>query len=79
MKKWVSDNLPDFTLKVETKKKYEQLTKKDLDINKVLLFTKKSQVAPVFKAISAEFKDKLRFYVIVVPEGATGDVVELQK
>jgi hypothetical protein len=45
-----------------------------------LLFTKKKAVAPVFKVVSAEFKDKLRFYVIVIPESSEvqSDTVDLQ-
>lgn len=36
----------------------------DLDINKVILFSNKENVTPAFKALAAEFRDKIRFNII---------------
>ena len=62
--------MTDFTHTIGTKSEYTTLIKNenDLDVNKVLLFTKKDTVAPVFKALSAEFRDRLRFNVVPVPD-----------
>ena len=62
--------MSDFTTKIYGKSDFELFVQneKDKDINKVLLFTKKDKVTPVFKALSAEFRDRLRFTVIPLPE-----------
>jgi hypothetical protein len=65
--------MSDFTHQVNTAAKFNKLVKneEDKDINKVLLFTKKEKVTPVFKALSAEFRDRLRFYVIPILDKKT--------
>lgn len=69
-KQWFTKHMTDFTHTVASKSEYDTLIKNenDRDVNKVLLFTKKDTVAPVFKALSAEFRDRLRFNVIPIPE-----------
>lgn len=37
-------------------------------INKVILFTRKERVAPIFKALTCHMRERLRFLVIPVPE-----------
>lgn len=66
-KNWVSKFLPDFSHKVSKKSEFETLTS-ELDINKVLLFTKKEKASPPFLAVTAAFRDRLRFLVIPIPE-----------
>jgi len=81
-KKWIIDNLSDFTTKINSRSDYELLVQNpsDKDINKVLLFTKKENVPPAIKALSAEFRDRLRFSVIALPEGKeNADNLELKK
>lgn len=70
--------MPDFTHTVTSKYDYDTLIKnpKDLDINKVILFTKKSKVTPVFKALSAEFRDKIRFNLIHIDEKKKTDDIK---
>ena len=65
--------MSDFTHQINTAAKFNQLVKNedDKDINKVLLFTKKDKVTPVFKALSAEFRDRIRFYVIPIVDKKT--------
>ena len=47
---------------------YEDIINKkyNLDINKVILFTKKEKVPPTFKALSAIYRDKIRFLIVHV-------------
>ena len=53
---------------------------KEEDINKVILFTKKEKPSPPFMAISALFRDRLRFIVVPVPEkDASPENAELMK
>jgi len=81
-KKWLMGYLPDYTHKINSNRDHETLVKneKEKDINKVLLFTRKEKVTPVFKAVSAEFRNKLRFYVIAIPEkNPPQEKVEIQK
>ena len=50
----------------------------ELDINKVVLFTKKEKVTLAFKAVSAELRDKVRFYIVYIPEkNPPADLVSL--
>jgi len=82
MKKWITDNLSDFTSKIENSDDYETLIKnpKDQDINKVLLFTKKAETTPAAKALSAEFRNKIRFTIVPLPDGgkASQNNIQLQ-
>mmetsp|Transcript_3358 Transcript_3358/g.5611 ORF Transcript_3358/g.5611 Transcript_3358/m.5611 type:complete len:136 (-) Transcript_3358:1630-2037(-) len=69
-RKWLVDFMPNFTLKIQSKRDYELLVRNPLekDINKVLLFTKKEKVTPVFRALVSHFRDQLRFFVVPLPE-----------
>lgn len=69
LKDWLARDIPDFTIKVKTKEEFDLMVKseKELDINKVILFTKKEKVTLPFKAASAELKDKIRFYIVYLP------------
>jgi len=70
-KKWVTNNLSDFTHQIKNTQDYTNLVQneEDRDINKVILFTKKDKIPPAIKALSAEFRDRVRFNVISLPEG----------
>lgn len=73
--------MPDYSVKITSKSDYDRLVNdpNDIDINKVILFSKKEQVSPVFKAIVAEFKNRLRFFYIYVPENISNkDIINLQ-
>ena len=71
IKDWTKSFLSDFTLKITSKKQFETLINNPIekDINKVVIFSKKEKLSDQVKAISAEFRDKLRFFVIALPEG----------
>jgi glutaredoxin len=60
--------MPDFSRKISTQHEFDTLIKNenDLDVNKVILFTKKDKVPPTFKALSAEFRDRIRFNIIQI-------------
>jgi len=82
LKKWISDHFSDFTSKISSKEDYETIvqSQSEKDINKVILFTKKEKVTAVFKALSAEFRDRLRFAVIALPDGTSNaDLLELKE
>lgn len=50
------------------------------DINKVILFTKKEKVTVPFKSVSAEFHNKVRFYIVYIPEkNPPSDLVALSE
>ena len=67
--------MSDFTSPITTKVDYDVLiaNKNDKDINKVILFTEKEAVPINYKAISAEFRDKLRFSVVSLPKKTASD------
>ena len=58
-KNWVKDFIPDYTTRIDTKYQFDNLVKssEDADINKVLLFTRKEKMTPVFRAVSAILRD----------------------
>ena len=77
LKKWLTSHLPDNTLKISSKAQLDKLLNQEDDINKVLLLTSKAAPANVFKAVAAEFRNKLRFYVVSLPEGASKDLLAI--
>lgn len=62
--------MPDYTIKIASREKFDELVnhESEQDINKVILFTKKEKVSLPLKAVSAELRDKIRFYIVYVPE-----------
>lgn len=77
-KKYMMGCLSDYTIKVETEKDFNLLVsnKDEKDINKVLIFTKKDKAVPAIKALSAQFKDKLRIFIVHAPEEKRSDYIK---
>jgi hypothetical protein len=69
-KTWIKKFLPDYTHKITSKSQHDSLIEnpEDKDVNKVVLFTKKEKASPPFLAVSAKFRDQLRFSVVPVTE-----------
>ena len=66
IKSYILANLPDYTTslsKIEKLTDFQDLgaNKEEGDINRVILFSKKAKTPPIFKVLSATFKDKLLF------------------
>ena len=62
VKNFILSNIPDFSTVIDSKSKLEDFkSDDDKDINKVILFSKKSKVAPIYKALTDEFRDLIRF------------------
>ena len=81
-KKWIKDFIPDYSIKINSKKQFETFvnSESDKDINKVLLFSKKDKLTPAFMAAIAEVRDRLRFYVVTIAEkNPNAENVEIQK
>ena len=65
VKTFIYNNLPNFAKVIENEAaldKFQQESEKD--INKVILFSKKSKVPTIFKALTGYFKDRVRFAFI---------------
>jgi len=80
LKDYLTKDVPDYTIKIKSKKQFDDMVKneEEQDINKIILFTKKEKVTMAFKAVSAELRDKARFYIVYVPEKNTpADLVKL--
>lgn len=62
-KSYILSNLPDFSVKLDTLQKLQdfQEAKDDSAVNRVLLFSKKSKTPPIYKVLSSEFRDRIRF------------------
>lgn len=63
IKSYVLKNLPDYSIKINSLKKLEEFRdiKNDSDINKVILFSKKSNTPPIFKVLTSLFRERFRF------------------
>jgi len=78
----VTNGLSDFTNKIRSERDYKLFVqnKEDKDVNKVLVFSKRENVAPAIKALSAEFRDRLRISVVSVPDSKSSEYAkELMK
>ena len=55
--------MPDFSKKLDKLEQLEEFRDltQDGDINRVLLFSKKGNIPPIFKILSAIFRDRFRF------------------
>lgn len=62
--------MPDYTIKIKDQDRFTAMVKHEdeREINKVLIFVRKDAISDDIKAISAEYKDRLRFYVIIIPK-----------
>ena len=63
IKNYVLNNLPDYSIKIDSLKKLEDFKdiSNDSDINKVILFSKKSKTPPIFKVLTNLFRERFRF------------------
>jgi len=60
IRKWIIDNVPDYTQALVTKKDADQFLA-ETGIQKVYLFSSKQKVPPIYKALSQNFRNRLRF------------------
>ena len=65
VKRWITDNIPDFTQRLSTMEDFEQFEHED-GIEKVYLFSAKQKVPPIYKALSAKYRNRLRFAFVNV-------------
>jgi len=72
LKDWLLEDMPDYSIKIRKRNIedfYEYVKDpRERDINKVILFTSKETITPHFKAITAEFREGIRFYVVQLVE-----------
>ena len=63
VKTWILNNIPDFSTNITTSAKLDEFLGEagDKDINRVILFSKKAKTPPIYKVLSATYRDKLRF------------------
>lgn len=62
IKSFILSNIPDYSVVIDSKEKFDSFRSEDeKDINKVILFSKKSKVPSIYKALTNEFRDLIRF------------------
>jgi len=73
LKDFIDRTITDFTNEIKSMEDYNFYVQDptERNINKVILFTDKDSVTNVMKALSAEFRYKLRFYVVHATEEST--------
>lgn len=60
VRKWITDNVPDFTQRLSTRDDANQFAAEE-GIKKVYLLSAKQKVPPIYKALSTHFRNRLRF------------------
>ena len=60
MKDWIVKSVPNYSQKLQTQSDLSKFQKEE-GISKVYLFSKKKEVPPIFAAITAQFKNRVRF------------------
>lgn len=67
---WLKKDMTDYTVKIygDDQFEYRVKNKDDKDINKAIFFIKKRQEYVDLWATAAEYRDRIRFYVIYVAE-----------
>lgn len=61
VKSYVFEHLPDYTVNLDSWEEFLEFNgTDDSDINKVLIFSQKKKASALHKALSAEFRDRLR-------------------
>lgn len=73
VKRWITDNIPDYTQRLSTKTDADQFAD-ETGIQKVYLFSSKQKVPPIYKALSSEFRNRLRFAFVNIESQIAGDL-----
>ena len=60
VRKWITDNVPDYTQRLMTREDADQFAAES-GIQKVYLFSSKQKVPPIYKALSTNYRNRLRF------------------
>ena len=76
IKTYILSNLPDFTKHLGSVEKLEDFRnlEGDGDINRVILFSKKAKTPPIFKVLSAVYRERFRFGFVAAE--TAGEVVK---
>jgi hypothetical protein len=76
IKTYILSNLPDFSRHLGNLEKLEDFRnlEGDGDINRVILFSKKAKTPPIFKVLSAVFRERFRFGFVAAE--TAGEVVK---
>ena len=78
LKDFLDKSMTDYTRKIFSMEDYQAFVKdpSERNMNKVFLFTDKITVTNVMKALSAEFRDRIRFFVVFAPEDSKNAAFE---
>ena len=60
VKKWITDNIPDYTQRLQTSEDFEEFDS-ETGIQKVYLFSAKQRVPPIYRAVAAHYRNRARF------------------
>ena len=75
VKNWITSNIPDYTQRLSTKEDADQFAE-EAGIQKVYLFSAKQKVPPIYKALAANFRNRLRFAFVNVESSASADLAK---
>ena len=63
--KWfITHNVPDYSQRITSENDYYTI-KNEQGISKIYLYTEKEQTPPIFAALSANYRDRIRFVTVV--------------
>ena len=73
MKNWITNNIPDYTQRLSQRSDSDEFAD-EADINKVYLFSAKQKVPPIYKALAANYYNRLRFAFVQVESEIGADL-----
>ena len=75
IKKWITDNIPDFTQRLQTSDDAEQFDS-ETGIQKVYLFSSKQKVPPIYRALAAHYRNRIRFAFVPLEAKVSKELAE---
>ena len=75
VKKWITDNVPDFTQRLQTSDDAEQFGS-ETGIQMAYLFSSKQKVPPIYRALAAHYRNRLRFAFVPAEAQAAAELAE---
>ena len=75
IKKWITDNVPDFTQRLQTSEDAEQYAA-ETGIQMAYLFSSKQKVPPIYRALAAHYRNRVRFAFVAAEAQAAAELAE---
>ena len=75
VKKWITENIPDYTQRLQTSDDAAQFAS-ETGIQMVYLFSSKQKVPPIYRALAAHYRNRVRFAFVPAEAQAAAELAE---